>query len=67
MIDLKVRSKEITGDPNNPDDMDKRAGARAFFWATGWKEEDFKKPIISVACPWTNGTPCNHHFRQLGA
>eukprot|EP00911_Craspedida_sp_UC1_P000734 UC1_evm1s561 len=46
--------------------MDKRAGARAFFWATGWKEEDFKKPIISVACPWTNGTPCNHHFRQLG-
>lgn len=61
-----MRSKEITGDPSNPADMDKRAGARAFFWATGWKQDDFKKPIISVACPWTNGTPCNHHFRQLG-
>ena len=35
-------------------------------WAAGWEKEDFRKPIITVACPWTNATPCNNHFRELG-
>ena len=21
---------------------------------------------VQVACPWTNGSPCNNHFRELG-
>ena len=62
---LKRRSSEITGVEGTAD-WEKRAGARAFFWATGWKQDDFRKPIITVACPWTNATPCNNHFRELG-
>ena len=63
--DLKHRSKELTGVPGTAD-WPKRSGARAFLWAAGWQQEDFRKPIITVACPWTNATPCNNHFRELG-
>lgn len=63
--DLKRRSKELTGVEGTPD-WAKRSGARAFLWAAGWKKADFRKPIITVACPWTNATPCNNHFRELG-
>jgi dihydroxy-acid dehydratase len=63
--DLKWRSQELTGVERTAD-WPKRAGARAFLWATGWADEDFRKPIITVACPWTNATPCNNHFRELG-
>lgn len=63
--DLKRRSKELTGVEGTAD-WPKRSGARAFLWAAGWQQEDFKKPIITVACPWTNATPCNNHFRELG-
>ena len=34
--------------------------------AAGWKTEDFAKPIITVACPWSTALPCNYHFRELG-
>ena len=63
--DLKRRSKELTGVEGTAD-WPKRSGARAFLWAAGWQQEDFRKPIITVACPWTNATPCNNHFRELG-
>ena len=62
---LKWRSQELTG-VSATDDWAKRAGARSFLWAAGWDKSDFDKPIITVACPWTNATPCNNHFRELG-
>jgi dihydroxy-acid dehydratase len=34
--------------------------------AVDFKDEDFAKPIITVACPYTNATPCNDHIRNLG-
>jgi dihydroxyacid dehydratase/phosphogluconate dehydratase len=34
--------------------------------ATGFTEEDIKKPIITVAVTHTNATPCNHHIREMG-
>jgi dihydroxy-acid dehydratase len=34
--------------------------------AVGYKDEDFEKPLITVACPYTNITPCNAHIRELG-
>ena len=34
--------------------------------AVGFSDEDFTKPIITVACPHTNITPCNAHIRDLG-
>ena len=62
---LKSRSQELTGEPSTGD-WHKRAGARAFLRAVGWGDSDFRKPIITVACPWTNASPCNNHFRELG-
>ena len=34
--------------------------------AVDFTDEDFEKPIITVACPYTNATPCNDHIRELG-
>ncbi|MBI2597219.1 dihydroxy-acid dehydratase [Candidatus Daviesbacteria bacterium] len=62
---LKIRSGELTGTPCS-DNWVKRAPARSMFRAVGFKDEDFKKPLITVACPYTNATPCNAHIESLG-
>jgi dihydroxy-acid dehydratase len=62
---LKHRSTMLTGTPGGAD-WAKRAAARAMLRAVDFKDEDFAKPIITVACPFTNATPCNDHIRNLG-
>ena len=65
---LKTRSEVLTGpvgETDTPAHAD-RAAARAMLRATGWAEGDFKKPIIVVAVPHTNATPCNAQHRDLG-
>jgi dihydroxy-acid dehydratase len=42
-----------------------RAGARSMLRPVGFKDEDFKKPIIGVASTWSMVTPCNMHIDQL--
>lgn len=44
----------------------KHAAARAMLRAVGFTDQDFQKPIITVATPYTNATPCNAHIRMLG-
>ncbi len=44
---------------------DKRAPNRAMLRAVGFKDEDFKKPIIGVASAWSEVTPCNVHLNEL--
>eukprot|EP00450_Noctiluca_scintillans_P027555 CAMPEP_0194537684 /NCGR_PEP_ID=MMETSP0253-20130528/77019_1 /TAXON_ID=2966 /ORGANISM="Noctiluca scintillans" /LENGTH=524 /DNA_ID=CAMNT_0039383727 /DNA_START=23 /DNA_END=1594 /DNA_ORIENTATION=- len=39
--------------------------SRANFRAAGWKEEDFRKPVITIAAPYSNSMPCNNQFRDL--
>lgn len=34
--------------------------------AVGFSTEDFNKPLITLAVPYTNITPCNAHIRDLG-
>jgi dihydroxy-acid dehydratase len=34
--------------------------------AVDFTDEDFAKPIITVACTFTNANPCNDHIRELG-
>ena len=63
--DLKIRSGKLTG-IKGCDDWIKRAPARAMMRAVGFKDKDFAKPLITVACPFTNITPCNAHLRELG-
>lgn len=62
---LKWRSNLLTGTPGGKD-WAKRAAARAMLRAVDFKDEDFKKPIITVACPYTNATPCNDQIQKLG-
>eukprot|EP00434_Breviolum_minutum_P029272 symbB.v1.2.025890.t2/scaffold2547.1/size76550/2 len=55
---LKRESYKITGDPKKPDGAPnsyvKMTCARANFRAAGWKDEDFKKPMITIAAPHVN-------------
>src|SRR3989338_3252474 len=44
---------------------DSRAPIRAMLRAVGFKDEDFKKPIVGVASTWSDLTPCNMHIDQL--
>ena len=62
---LKHRSSLLTGTPGGAD-WAKRAAARAMLRAVDFTDEDFVKPIVTVACPFTNATPCNDHIRDLG-
>lgn len=66
MSDLKQRSHILTGVRGNATWV-KRAAARAMLRAVDFKhEEDFEKPLIAVASPYTNATPCNDHLQRLG-
>ncbi|CAJ1431820.1 unnamed protein product, partial [Effrenium voratum] len=66
---LKKESYKITGDPKKPDGAPnsfvKMTCSRANFRAAGWKDEDFKKPVITIAAPYSNSMPCNNQFRDL--
>lgn len=62
---LKTRSTELTGMPGS-DNWIQRAPARAMFRAVGYADKDFEKPLVTVACPYTNATPCNAHIKDLG-
>ncbi len=42
-----------------------RAPSRAMLYAVGFKQEDFKKPLIGIASTWSNVTPCNAHIDKL--
>ena len=63
---LKTRSRELTGTTGSSNWV-KRSAARAMMRAVRFTDDDFEKPIIAVACPHTNGTPCNDHIQALGA
>ena len=62
---MKHRSSLLTGTPGGAD-WAKRAAARAMLRAVDFTDDDFVKPIVTVACPFTNATPCNDHIRDLG-
>ncbi|TFJ80814.1 hypothetical protein NSK_007991 [Nannochloropsis salina CCMP1776] len=68
-IDLKWKSKMLTGDksqpPHAPGSYLKMSMARSNLRATGWEEADFHKPIITIGAPWTNANPCNNRVRAL--
>ncbi|WP_042167454.1 dihydroxy-acid dehydratase [Paenibacillus gorillae] len=56
--DLRIRSKVISEGAN-------RVPNRAMLRAVGFKDEDFKKPMIGVASTWSEVTPCNMHIDGL--
>ena len=42
-----------------------RAPSRSMLRAVGFKDEDFRKPVIGVASTWSMVTPCNQHIDEL--
>ncbi len=62
---MKRRSEEITGSKDTAKWVE-RTAARTMLRAVRFTDEDFDKPIIALAVPYTNGTPCNDHVRVLG-
>jgi dihydroxy-acid dehydratase len=46
-------------------DGNDRAPNRSMLRATGFKDEDFKKPQIGIASTWSMLTPCNMHIDKL--
>src|SRR5438876_2558402 len=57
-MDLRVRSKALVDGPS-------RAGARSMMRAVGYKDEDFRRPLVGVAHSWIEIMPCNFNHRQL--
>ena len=62
---MKRRSAEITGN-REQGNWSERTAARTMLRAVRFSDEDFDKPLIALAVPYTNGTPCNDHIRELG-
>ena len=42
-----------------------KAPNRSMLRAVGFKDKDFKKPIVGVASTWSMVTPCNMHIDKL--
>src|SRR5436190_9179425 len=57
-IDLRAQSRRLLDGPD-------RAGARAFFKAVGFRDEDLARPLVGVAHCWIEITPCNANHRAL--
>lgn len=62
---MKRRSSQITGDKGKPSWVE-RTASRTMLRAVRFSDDDFSKPLVAVAVPHTNGTPCNDHIRELG-
>lgn len=62
---MKLRSNHITGNRETGNWIE-RTAARTMLRAVRFTDEDFDKPLVALAVPYTNGTPCNDHIRELG-
>ena len=54
----RLRSAEITEGPRS-------APARAYFRAMGYDDADFANPLVGIANPAADVTPCNVHLGEL--
>ncbi len=61
---LKNRSAILTSTPGAKD-WARRAPARAMMRAVGYTDADFEKPLIGVAAPYSDVSPCNAHIDEL--
>lgn len=64
--ETRDRSARLVGDKPGTAEWNKRTAARAMLRAVNFSDEDFGKPIVTVACTHTNATPCNAHMNELG-
>ena len=57
---LNLRSKTVT-------EGDERAPNRSMYYAMGYRDEDFGKPMVGVANAYSTITPCNASLNLLAA
>jgi dihydroxy-acid dehydratase len=57
-MDPRHKSRTIIEGPD-------RAGARSYFKAVGFTDEDLARPIVGVAHCWIEITPCNWNHQKL--
>jgi dihydroxy-acid dehydratase len=62
---MKRRSELITG-KHGESSWVERTASRTMLRAVRFSDEDFTKPLIALAVPYSNGTPCNDQLRELG-
>jgi len=63
---LRTTSREMTGGgEDDPQTWLKNGAGRAMMMRAGFTATDFRKPLITVACPWTNASSCNHQFMDI--
>ncbi len=55
---LRAHSAEMTEGPS-------RAGARAMLKATGFTDDDLRRPLVGVAHMWIETMPCNFNHREM--
>src|SRR2546428_13466315 len=58
MSDIRSRSRTLVDGPD-------RAPARAMMRAVGYRDADFRRPLVGVAHSWIEIMPCNFNHRQL--
>jgi hypothetical protein len=63
--DLKSKSYQMTGDKRNQESWVKMAQNRAHVRGAGFTEDDFTKPIITVAVSYSNALECNNMLLDL--
>ncbi len=56
--ELNKYSKTLTQDETQP-------GAKAMYYAIGFKEEDFKKAQVGIVSMGWDGNPCNMHLNDF--
>ena len=66
---VSKRSNELCGERDAETGLrdPARMATRAFQHMSGWSDDDFDKPVITIGAPYTNASSCNHHFNQLAA
>lgn len=62
---LKGRSAKLTAKRGSAEWL-QRAPARAMMRAVGYDDADFERPLVCVAAPYSDVSPCNAHIDVLG-
>jgi dihydroxy-acid dehydratase len=61
----KLASQELYGSGGDSGDWVKKAQNRAHLRGAGWKDADFRAPLITIGVPYTNISECNNTLLAL--
>ncbi len=72
LFGLQLAGYRREGSMSGGNDLKRRSGAgaqgayeRALYMACGFRERDLKKPMVGIACSWTEANPGHAHLNSL--